>query len=361
MDISDLKIQVEKTIKTIKNNGDFPKENDLFDYKKELNFYGNSNKDSVEIFLKNFAKDIISFSNGNGGIIFLGIKEKESGQLDACGLVQSNIELLNKIDTNDILQKFQKICKSDISIDLQKFQIVNAKFFFLLIGKSNLTIIPINDFKEYKLSKGAVIYRKSGKNITANETPQSFNEFLQIKILENNKKLNPYYNYQFETETINDSREKVEPLSEKVVAKLVTISQNIIFAKFLESIIQSKLKEDEIILIHYIVTTGRFKLKTGWQIDTEISYIAEWEEIHNIKKLLSQNYESVLSRFEIRGFIEVSEVTSHNNPKEVKLKNEIAENIFLLPNEVKLKIDKVLEDNFFEEEPNLNEYDDLPF
>lgn len=361
MDITDLKAQVKETIQRIKNHGEFPKENDLFDYKKELNFYGDSGGNSVEIFLKNFAKDIISFSNGNGGIIFLGIKEEDSGQLKACGLDKSNLELLSKIDTNNISQKFQKFCKSDISIDLQEFQIVNDKFFFLLIGKSNLTIIPINNFEEYKLSKGAIIYRKSSKNVTANETTQSFNEFLQIKILENNKKLNPYYSYSFELENTNDFIKKTESLSEKVVAKPVVNSKDLIYAKFLESIVESKLKDDEIILIHYIVTTGRVKLMTGWQTDSEVSHILEWEGIHGIEKLLSQNYESVLSRFEIRGFIEVSEVTSYGNPKELKLKNGIAENIFALPNDVKLKISKVIEDNFFEEAPNFYKDDDLPF
>src|SRR5690606_9985360 len=53
--------------------------------------------------------------------------------------------------------------------------------------KSNQVVIPVNDFIDYKIKKGEIIYRKSGKNITANETPDSFNQFLHIKSNEKNK------------------------------------------------------------------------------------------------------------------------------------------------------------------------------
>ncbi len=186
MTLRELKTQVEGTIENLNKSGIFPKENNLYDYKKELNFYRLT--DWKEIFLRNFAKDIISFSNGTGGIILLGILEdKTTGILDDIGLDQNNLELLKKVDLNDVLQKFQKICKTDISIDLQMFQFGTRKFYFLLIEKSNQVIIPINDFADYKLKKGEIIYRKSGKNITANETPDSFNQFLHTKANEKNK------------------------------------------------------------------------------------------------------------------------------------------------------------------------------
>lgn len=186
MTLLELKNQVDDTIDKLNKIGVFPKENNLYDYKKEINFY--SLNDWKEIFLRNFAKDIISFSNGNGGIILLGIQEdKKTGKLDDIGLDQLNLELLKKVDLNDISQKFQKICKTDISIDLQMFQFGTRKFYYLLIEKSTQVVIPVNDFDDYKFKKGEIIYRKSGKNVTANETPDSLNQFLHIKSNEKNK------------------------------------------------------------------------------------------------------------------------------------------------------------------------------
>ena len=121
-----------------------------------------------------------------------------------------------------------------------------------------------------------------------------------------------------------------------------------LYSKFIEAILYKKLKEDEILLIHYIVETGRVKLLTGWKMENEISNIVEWEKINDIKNILSQNYSSVLQRFELRGFTEVSAVTSSNNPKEVKLKDEIATNILYLPDEVLGIISEVVKHNFHE-------------
>ena len=186
MTIRDLKEQVTLTIDNLRNYGLFPKENHLYDYKLELNFFGLT--DPVEIFARNFAKDILSFSNGDGGIILLGIKEnKSSGTLEDLGLDQNNVDLLTKIDINIISQKFEKIAKVGVGIDLQQFQLGTRKFFYLLIEKQNQVLIPTNDFADYKLKKGEIIYRASSKNETANNSTQEFNRFLQIKANEKNK------------------------------------------------------------------------------------------------------------------------------------------------------------------------------
>lgn len=186
MTISELKNHVIQTIDNLKNYGIFPKENNLYDYKSELNFYGQT--DHVEIFARNFVKDILSFSNGNGGIILLGIKEnKATGMLEDIGLNQNNVDLLSKIDINIISQKFEKIAKVGVGIDLQQFQSGTRKYFYLLIEKQNQILIPAADYPDYKLTKGEIIYRTSSKNETANHTTQEFNRFLQIKANEKNK------------------------------------------------------------------------------------------------------------------------------------------------------------------------------
>lgn len=186
MNLKDLKEQILITIDNLKNHGQFPKENNHYDYKLELNFYGQS--DPVEIFMRNFAKDILSFSNSNGGILLIGIKEdKQTGSFEDTGLNTKNFELLNKIDLNLISQKFDKIAKVGVDLDLQSFQSGTRKFFYILIEKQNQIIIPINDYSDYNLKKGEITYRVSGKNETANSTTQELNKFIQIKANEKNK------------------------------------------------------------------------------------------------------------------------------------------------------------------------------
>lgn len=186
MTIKELRGHADQTVINLRDHGKFPKENNLYDYKMELNFYGLT--DPLEIFIRNFAKDILSFSNGNGGIILLGIKEdKTSGDLEDIGLDFNNCNLLSKIDLSYVSQKFEKICKVGIDLDLQAFQLGTRKFYSLLIEKQNNVLIPVSDFPDYKLKKGDITYRASGKNETANHSSQEFNRFLQIKANEKNK------------------------------------------------------------------------------------------------------------------------------------------------------------------------------
>ncbi len=186
MTIHDLKQLVLVAIENIKNHGIFPKENDLYDYKLQLNLSGNS--DETEIFMRNMAKDILSFGNGNGGIILFGIKEdKPLGTYEDVGLNADSLSVLSKIDLNNITQKFERISKLGVGIDLQQFQIATRKYYYLLIEKQNQVLIPTNDFPDYKIKKGEIIYRASGKTETANISTQDFNRFLQIKANEKNK------------------------------------------------------------------------------------------------------------------------------------------------------------------------------
>lgn len=134
-----------------------------------------------------------------------------------------------------------------------------------------------------------------------------------------------------------------------------------LYSKFIKAITDRKVKEDELLLLHYIIETGRAKLMMGWQQDKEISNIVEWEKINDIKDILSKKYESVIKRFDLRGFTFVSALTSSDNPKEVKLKDEIAMEILDLPDEVIKIINEVVQKNYFEhiDEPEIK--DNFPF
>ncbi|GAL61575.1 toll/interleukin-1 receptor domain-containing protein [Algibacter lectus] len=161
--------------------------------------------------------------------------------------------------------------------------------------------------------------------------------------------------------TTSVNREK--ELTPKVNSNSVKLTKGDLYSKFLGLIAADKLKQDELLLLHYIIDTSNVKLMTGWQEDQEVSKINEWEKINDIKDILSKNYPGVLRRFELRGFTEVSQVTSSGNPKEVKLKEEIAVNVLDLPNDVLSKIEEVVKNNFYEHPEEIETEDDydLPF
>ena len=186
MNLLELTEKAELIITDLKDNGRFPKENNGIDYKLKLNI--SKTKTPLENFLLNFTKDILSFSNSDGGILLLGINEdSKTGIYTDTGLDSENLDLLKQIDLNEITQKFEKIVKIGVSIDLQMFQISTRKFYYIIIEKSNQVLIPINDFSEFKIVKGAIYYRASSKNEHANKSTTDFNRFLQIKANEKSK------------------------------------------------------------------------------------------------------------------------------------------------------------------------------
>jgi hypothetical protein len=185
MNIRDLNEKVKDIVTDLKDNGRFPKENNSIDYKLKLNIA--TTKTPLDNFLLNFAKDILSFSNSDGGILLLGIEEKSDGTHIDVGLDEQNLDVLKQIDLNDVTQKFESIAKVGVSIDLQVFQISTRKFYSLIIEKNNQVLIPIKDFTELKLVKGAIYYRASSKNEHANKNTTDFNRFLQIKANEKSK------------------------------------------------------------------------------------------------------------------------------------------------------------------------------
>lgn len=206
--------------------------------------------------------------------------------------------------------------------------------------------------KYFSVSKNAVI---------VNQKLKKYLEEIAI-IKENNTKTIPV------VETLNNLKTKDEILNKEIVKPITKInepskieSQNIndLYSKLVSDILNGKLKDEEIILLHYVSETGRLKLMTGWQLQTEIDNIKVWEEIHEIDNILSRNYETVIRKFEIRGYTEVSALTSSNNPKEVKLKSEIETQILDLPKEIKEKINLILENNPVK--PKKEEWPDLPF
>lgn len=186
MRLKDLKEKVSNIILDLKDNGKYPNENDFLDYKSRLKI--DNTKTPTQIFLINFCKDIISFSNSDGGIILIGFEEnKNTGEINDLGLDEANLNILQQIDLNLITQQFEKITNVGVGIDLQKFNISTRKYYYLLIEKQSQILVPKEENIDYKLKCGAIYYRASGKNEHANESTPNFNRFLQIKANEKNK------------------------------------------------------------------------------------------------------------------------------------------------------------------------------
>jgi len=185
MTITNLKNLVTDIISDIRDNAKYPKESDI-DFKHLLNI--DATKDSTENFLMNFFKDIISFANGNGGILFLGFKEDKSiGVISDDGLNQESLEVVNKLDLSEISKKIAGLTKVQPQIDLQAFHIGNRKFAYLLVEKSTQVIVSNSDKPEYKIKKGQIWYRNSGGNIEANESTAKITSFIQVKANEASK------------------------------------------------------------------------------------------------------------------------------------------------------------------------------
>lgn len=186
MTIAELRIKAEEIAENIKNRGVYWKENTLIDYKLELTLSSGVNE--VTIFLRNFAKDILAFANKEGGMLFLGFNEdRGTGEIKDEGLKEDNVKVLQAIDLKNLSDQFVKMFDTQINVDIHSFNIATRKFYYVLIEKHGSILVPKNDFLEYNLKKGDIIYRGSGGNVKANEKTSEFNTFIESKVNEKNR------------------------------------------------------------------------------------------------------------------------------------------------------------------------------
>lgn len=201
--------------------------------------------------------------------------------------------------------------------------------------------------KDFEISKSHIIISQSVKKFTTEINNHNIEVVKPIvkEAVQNQEK------------SINKEEIKIIQL-----AKLGSNSPIDLFSKFTNSIVLNKLKDGELILIYYIIETGRYKLMTGWQEQNEINNIKEWEIVNEIDNKLSINYPSILKKIELRGFTEVSAVTSSNNPKELKIREEISIHLLDLPeNVLDIIMQSVGRSNFENLSEPKTEETDLPF
>ena len=209
--------------------------------------------------------------------------------------------------------------------------------------------------EDFEISKSHIIISQSIKKFTTEISNHKTEIIKSVKIDEPKVEEKTFVIESKPIITENDENKK--PIA------TISTNQTDLFTKFINLITSKKLKDDELILLHYIIETGRFKLMTGWQEQNEINNINEWEVINEIDSKLSRNYSSILKRFELRGFTEVSALTSSNNPKELKIREEISNQLLDLPEAVMNIIIENIDKNHFEYTAKIEaeETDDLPF
>jgi len=124
-----------------------------------------------------------------------------------------------------------------------------------------------------------------------------------------------------------------------------TTQTNLGKSRILIDLESDKLKDDDVLLIHYIIETGRFKLGTGWRTSQETDNIKSWEEVQELNNSLSTNYINVLTRFEMKKITEVFQITEHGNPREISIKEDIKNELLNMPDKLLAKIDVVFQRN----------------
>lgn len=194
--------------------------------------------------------------------------------------------------------------------------------------------------KHFNISKNNVILHQKVK--------QYVNDINTIK----NKKKAVVTEKQAASPIIQTSKDDIKKetsnkvqLSSKTAEIKFEASNEGIYSKFIREIQEGKLKDEELILLNYIIETSRIKLGTGWQEPGEVQNINDWEEINDIKNTLSVNYGNAIRKFELRGYTEVSARTSSGNPKEITLKSELSKHILDLPSEILEIINNVKDKN----------------
>lgn len=94
-----------------------------------------------------------------------------------------------------------------------------------------------------------------------------------------------------------------------------------------------KLKDEEVMVVHYAVDTARHSLGVGWRVDEEKGRIRDWEELNDLGDVLSKNYENAIRWLDVRKLTSVSETTSSGNPRQVAFDGELKDKFLDMPQE----------------------------
>jgi len=146
------------------------------------------------------------------------------------------------------------------------------------------------------------------------------------------------------SDTKETEKIELQPKSEETVKpKAEKNSSNNAVDRYFNDLNNGKLKDEEVLIIQYVIDTARYKLGTGWQESNEQENIKVWEDLNELNNTLSQNYSTALRRLDMRKLIEVSDVTSHGNPKEYQFIEELLNELLDLPQKFLNKVIEIKE------------------
>lgn len=115
--------------------------------------------------------------------------------------------------------------------------------------------------------------------------------------------------------------------------------------RFFEDFSNGKLKDEEILFIHYASESARFSFGVGWRTDEEKDRIRRWEDLNEYGDKLSKGYEIAISRFEIRNLTEVTGRTSHGNPRQVDFVAGFKNRLLDLPESLHKKAEEIIRED----------------
>jgi predicted HTH transcriptional regulator len=164
-------------------NKSYVKENHYLDYKK---LFKTEAENLVDKFLAQFAKDILGFSNKEGGIIILGVEEPQKGVYNGIGMGEKQIQAFGMLDTGDVGSRLDgKLSnKASVSIDLGTFEIDGKVYGYILIEKKHNYIFFRKDCKEWGGIEKNMVYHRENTSNKAAKTPN------EIEIYLDNRKTN---------------------------------------------------------------------------------------------------------------------------------------------------------------------------
>jgi predicted HTH transcriptional regulator len=177
MRFKDLCIKLEKIKEGIENKN-YIKENYYLDYKK---LFKTEAENLADKFLAQFAKDILGFSNKEGGIIIIGVEEPQKGIYNAIGMTEKQIHAFGMLDTGDVGSRLdgRLANKASVSIDLGAFEIDGELYGYILIEEKQNHIFFRKDCKEWGgIEKNVVYYRENTSNKAA-KTPDEIEKYLE--------------------------------------------------------------------------------------------------------------------------------------------------------------------------------------
>jgi len=233
---------------------------------------------------------------------------------------------------------------------------------WIIENKHTMIFTPNFDLESYEFKNGAIDPREIGFYINNYDKLIEFIEALKTDYTISSKPVLISQKIREFLKSIEmfNSTEKEPSLKKSAIKKIkrsVKVNQTITKpnelaihkqpdkSRFFNDLINNKLKDEEVILVHYIIDMAKFKLLTGWQEEEEKENIRVWEDVNELNSILSDNYDSALRRFDMKKLTTVSAITSGGNPKEIRIIEEFQDELLDLPKEIENKIIDVISNN----------------